>query len=344
MKLPKRYKINRYYQNNPKYFKELRNLVTHYPKQFTRMILAKGRKREGSNNWKLKYLYEWIIIMTKMFVEVPTTLTEKIAWIMNNMIDYPKCPVCQNKIKKYLGNATSNYSKHCCYKCSNQDPQTQLIKETTCMQRYGAKNIFASEYGKTQIKNTCIKNYGVPYSGMATVKKKHTEETCLRKYGVKNVNQCPKIKQKGIDTALSKHDHLFNYCKYQFDNRKFDSSWELMYYIYLKDHKIFFEYNKKGLFFIYEENGKMHRFYPYFIVNGEIQEIKGNQFFNDKGEPYNKQYKIWWWEKYYCILNNNIKLLRESDLKHVFEYFNSKYGKSFIKSCLIVRNKIKINK
>ena len=87
-----------------------------------------------------------------------------------------------------------------------------------------------------------------------------------------------------------------------------------MYYIYLKDHNIQFEYHKNGLFFTYKENGKIHKFYPDFVVNGEIQEIKGNQFFNDKGEPFNRQLKVWWKEKYQCMIDNNVRILREIDL------------------------------
>lgn len=58
------------------------------------MLLAKGRKRDRIKHWKLKYLYDWIIDMTTMFIEIPPTLIEKIVWIMNDMVDYPKCQMC----------------------------------------------------------------------------------------------------------------------------------------------------------------------------------------------------------------------------------------------------------
>ena len=49
-----------------------------------------------------------------------------------------------------------------------------------------------------------------------------------------------------------------------------------MYYIYLKDHKIQFEYHKPNLLFVYYVNGHKKHYYPDFVVENEIQEIKGS--------------------------------------------------------------------
>ena len=171
MNMPKTYGDNRYYRNNPDYFNQLRQLIIKYPRQCTQIILAKGRKREN-NKWKLKYLYDWIMQMTQQFIEIPPTLVEICVWIMNDMIDYKKCknPNCVRKIKKYQ--STGKYGEYCCHTCSASDPQTLIKRENSCLQKYGTKNIFASEYGKNKIKETCLKKYGVPYSGMTDIKNK----------------------------------------------------------------------------------------------------------------------------------------------------------------------------
>lgn len=334
MNMPKTYTDNRYYKNNPIYFKQLRKLILQYPRQCTHILLAKGRKREGANNWKFKYLYDWIMQMSCLFVETPPTLIEILLWIMNDMIDYPICENqnCKNKIRKLqIG---GRYAKHCCCKCSGKNPQTLKQRELTCLKIYGSKNIFSSDYGKNKIRETCLKNYGVPYSGMSSIKKKHTEESNIKKYGVKNVNQVPEIKERGTTTLMKNYGQLFNYSKYKYDNHKFDSSWEIIYYMYLKDHKIQFEFHKTNFFFTYKKEGKLKRYYPDFIVENEIHEIKGDQFFNDKNEPYDTVHKLWWKEKYQCMIDHNVKILRSADLKPVFEWFYSIYDNNYLQKFL----------
>lgn len=336
MQLPtdEQIKINRFYRNNQTLFIDLLNLVKQYPQHAVRMINAHGNIKRKIRP-KYQYLKDWILQQTIEFIQMPKTLHEIIQWILMDRIDYAKCPICGKDIKTFT-------SKHCSSRCAGINPDTLIKRINTTNKLYGCNNVFQSATIKQKISDKLYATEGVLFTGQLMSKKKHTEQTCLRKYGVKNVNQCAEIKQRGINTALSRHDHLFNYCKYEYDNRKFDSSWELMYYIYLKDHNIPFEYHKSGLFFTYIQDGKCHRFYPDFIVNGEIHEIKGDQFFNDKGEPYNVQFKVWWKEKYQCMLDNNVKILRERDLIHVFEYYSTTYGKNNIQKYLICRNKIRV--
>ena len=78
--------------------------------------------------------------------------------------------------------------------------------------------------------------------------------------------------------------------KYIYNNIKFDSSWELAYYIWLKDHNINFEYHTVIL--EYKVNDTTHFYYPDFKVNNELQEIKGTHFFDKDGQlidPYSKK-------------------------------------------------------
>ena len=56
-----------------------------------------------------------------------------------------------------------------------------------------------------------------------------TRITSLLKYNTESPNQCHEIICK-----MRK--------KYIYDNLRFDSSWEIAYYIWLKDHNIEFEY------------------------------------------------------------------------------------------------------
>ena len=117
---------------------------------------------------------------------------------------------------------------------------------------------------------------------------------------------------------------------YTFNNIKFDSSWELAYYIWLKDHNIDFEY-QPNMPIEYKVNNLIKYYYPDFLINNQFYEIKGNQFFNENNQlinPFNNTLDI---EKYQCMIDNNVKILREKDIIPILDYNNEKYGKNYLK-------------
>ena len=117
---------------------------------------------------------------------------------------------------------------------------------------------------------------------------------------------------------------------YTFNNIKFDSSLELAYYIWLKDHNIDFEY-QPNMPIEYKVNNLIKYYYPDFLINNQFYEIKGNQFFNENNQlinPFNNTLDI---EKYQCMIDNNVKILREKDIIPILDYINEKYGKNYLK-------------
>lgn len=92
-----------------------------------------------------------------------------------------------------------------------------------------------------------------------------------------------------------------------------DSSYELIWVIYQLEHNKPFERNK--IAYEYDWKGKTKKYFPDFIQNNEIIEIKG--FTTD-------QTKI--------KLNSvsNLKVLFKEDLKVELDYVESKYGKNFV--------------
>lgn len=159
------------------------------------------------------------------------------------------------------------------------------------------------------------------------------KKTCKEKYGVENVAQNIEIHKKMLNTQLERHGTKQSAHHYIFNNECFDSSWELAYYIYLMDNKIDFLYQPDTPLEYLDENKKKRLYYPDFLVNGEFQEIKGNQFFNENGEPYNMYKKEFWWEKYNLMLSNNIKIIRQDEALKYVKYVNKKYGIDFLKNC-----------
>lgn len=94
-----------------------------------------------------------------------------------------------------------------------------------------------------------------------------------------------------------------------------DSSWELAFVIYNLEHNIPFKRNTEKFEYKYENN--IYNYIPDFIMSdGYYVEIKG----------YETEQTF---AKYQSC--NKLIILKEKDLKHVFEYVINKYGKDFIK-------------
>lgn len=137
------------------------------------------------------------------------------------------------------------------------------------------------------------------------------------------------------------------FAKYQYDGEWFDGSWELAYRIWCKENKknikkspYCFEYEVVGV------DGKLekHKYWPDFEVDGQLVEIKGDQFFTEDGKsmrcPYRK--KEWSDEfcahmnriydaKFQCMLANHVTIMRSSDIVVCINYVNEKYGSRYLK-------------
>jgi hypothetical protein len=93
-----------------------------------------------------------------------------------------------------------------------------------------------------------------------------------------------------------------------------DSSYELAFVIYHLEHHIEFKRNTQSYEYIF--NGKSHQYYPDFLVDGELIEIKG--YIDEQVKEKLNQCPI------------AIKVWMKEDMKHIFDYVHTKYGKKFI--------------
>lgn len=227
--------------------------------------------------------------------------------------------------------------------------QTEEFREKmkkTNLERYGQEYTGGVESVIKKKHKTCLEKYGEEESFKSKNNKEKTRETLLKKYGVEYSYEIPGRKEKAIKTLYSHTGHkVVTYKGYSYDNKNFDSSYELAYYIWLKDH------DKEFIFHPFEpipytgNDGKEHLYLPDFIVEGRIQETKGDQFFNEKGEPWDPYGKKFWWEKYNLMKENNVEILKFGDLKFAFDYVEETYGKGFLKKCRCKRNfKLEENK
>ena len=138
------------------------------------------------------------------------------------------------------------------------------------------------------------------------------------------------------------------YHKYRYNDEEFDSSWELAFYIYNKDHGIPIKRNNREKYFTFNVDGdKEYKYYPDFIINGnEYIEIKGDQFYNGETLIYPYRYlhgaplsnekiekisKIFN-SKWKCMCDNKVKVIMKDDIKPYLHYVDETYGKQFIQS------------
>lgn len=236
------------------------------------------------------------------------------------------CPIC-GKETKFI-NATIGYSICCSVKCGFKNSNKK--RKTTNLQKWGVENPFQAEVIKEKIKETNLSTIGVenPMQLKETVDK--IKQTCKDKYGDENYRNCDKIKE----TRISKYGSYLSldaisktHKKYIYNNVKFDSSWELAYYIWLKDNNIQFEYH--SVILEYTVNDKKHFYYPDFKVNNELVEIKGSYLLDENMILINPVTKEKLYEKTQCLKDNNVKII--TDCSEYLNYIIEKYGKHYLK-------------
>jgi hypothetical protein len=202
-------------------------------------------------------------------------------------------------------------------------------RKQTNLKRYGLENtggmnrkLETEEQKKARIeksRKTKLERYGNAGYGNPTKGK----ATKLERYGDANYN----------NQKLSKR-------KYFYDNIYFDSSWEIAFYIYLKDNQIAFEFHP-DIFFKYDFNGKQHNYYPDFIVNNMPIELKGSQFFCNGTmiNPFDRSQDELYKAKYNCMIKNHVKIISNNEIKPYIDYINRTYGRAFLKECRVHANK-----
>ena len=220
-------------------------------------------------------------------------------------------------------------------KYDDENYNNQEKSKETCLKRYGVEYSFQSENNKSKSKKTCLEKYGVEHAMQNEKIKKqaldkwkqnkdeHLEkmkQTMLEKYGVEYAMQCKEIQDKAKK-------------KYFYDGIFFDSSWELAFWIYniengnnnIKRPKIFFEY---------EYNGNIYKYFPDFEIDGKFYEIKGLQFFENKDSsgrminPFDKSQNDKFEAKHQCMIKNHVNIITNVDKE--LKYVENKYTKDFL--------------
>ena len=286
--------------------------------------------KRASGKYKVHLRHDiWRENLEKVFQEYPKIkefcdsfpdIAQFIYCLKNGLCEVPKCPIC-GKFCKFETEGGQYYRNTCCNTLCQKE-----WKRRGCLGKYGVENPSQLDWVQKKKEQTCLENYGakIPFQtdrvkninkeiqkskGKEIIGK--SQKTMLEKYGSKNPSQVKEFQRKKS-------------WRYYYDGERFDSKPELAYYIYLQDHNIPFTFHVEKLDYIKE--GIKHFYYPDFKVDNKFIEIKGDHFFNEKGEPFNKYNLEYWWEKYNCMIENSVKILRSGEYKQYIDYITQTYG------------------
>lgn len=213
-----------------------------------------------------------------------------------------------------------------------------IIKEKqvdTVRNKYGVDSFSQTEEFIEKFHKTSLEHYGCTHPAKSKEVRGKIIQTTLERYGYENCMQNLSIRRKSL---ANKH-----HAKYTHNGIMFDSTWEISYYIWLTDNHIEFEYHP-SINITYTYNGKPRIYQPDFIVNEELQEIKGNMFFSNKAAsgtmvcPFDHSKDTQAEAKHRCMIENNVKILLYEDIKQYIDYVKKTYGKHYLTQCRRVPN------
>lgn len=303
------------------------------------------------------------------FILNPTTYTEKLNsrnWYKFNCI---RCNAIT--IKKGNANKTLTDSYFMCKKCAKEAAaikykdwynnlseaekdefknkaslsEEQKLKHKENIRRYfNNESIIDKTARMEKARQTLIDKYGVTNPGqISTVReriKEHWKNIDKKAYAEKcrhdQLNRPYEDKiasiKKANSTKLERFGALNCVIRYIYNKLSFDSSWELAFYIYYIDMGV--PITRSPTILNYEYNNKLYNYIPDFSINNILYEIKGDQFFNEQGilfNPFNSEDSERYHAKYYCMVQNNVVIIKYKQIKFYLDYIDTKYGKDYLK-------------
>lgn len=270
---------------------------------------------------------------------VKNRVTTKHKNLNIKVYDIP-CEICGTIFQIELSEKNyklGNHKKTCCKKCA----VALSIKNTDKAAKN--KNISKTTKGRKMSDETYIKHYGNKSNCVETIVENDKVYKKRRKDIIRYCLEC----NSPIDFSVRSHQTKFccDECKNKhwsrelsnklkgktggyrvlsgnkkhksgkYDGIYFDSSWELAFYVYCKEHNI--DIKRCNVVRNYIYNDKEYKYYPDFIVNDKIIEIKG-----------------YITERTKCKIeyNPDVKVLYEADIKSCLDYCKEKYGEKFWES------------
>ena len=234
-----------------------------------------------------------------------------------------------------------------------QKEETKEKRRQTSMERYGDETFNNRKKYKETLENnpeiiekqtaktkaTKFERYG----NETYVNPEQAKETCLKRYGVTSYQKTEESKRRHSNwyNNLSDEEKLElkrkrSSKRWLYDGIYFDSFWEIEFYVFHKDHGHRIIYEPCAL--EYKVDGKIHRYYPDFEVDGKLFELKSERLLNEdktdlKAPPKQASMQSVYSAKFQCMKDNNVTLISNDEIIPYEKYIKYKYGSSLKKSC-----------
>lgn len=172
---------------------------------------------------------------------------------------------------------SQGYATYCCFEHYKISELVKEHRKATTLERFGVENCFQSEKCKERAKLTKLTKYGNAYF----VNSEKTKKTVLEKYGVDNVSKFSEVKQKIRDTMIKHfgcHNSQDPMCRnrmrtrYVYNDIKFDSSYEIAFYVWHIDHG--YNVTRCNESLSYEFDGREYKYFPDFKIDDKFYEVK----------------------------------------------------------------------
>lgn len=243
------------------------------------------------------------------------------------------CPICGKEhvevISKHLFEI-GKYKKTCSDECAkklsslNTNKEIKTIKQKeNYLKKKENGEVVSFNKGKRLVNGHYIydPNYFKPFNEKCKYCGKVINSP-IRKYCSK---ECRKADMHNFLSLLAKKNNFGGYHPNSIKNHKkgtylglhFDSSWELAFIVYCKEHNMNIS-RFKG-YRTYQINGEIKKYYPDFTVDNKHYEIKG--YYDEFAKQKHLQ-------------NPDIILLKRNEMKKYVEYTKNKYGENFTETLL----------
>lgn len=215
------------------------------------------------------------------------------------------CKHCQKEISKK--NVFCSSSCSASFNNTLRKPRTLISKDRARSAAYKHLLSIGKEPRKKQAKikkalESC--RCGNP----RTIKnRKYCSSACAKLYGAQSISLAKKGKPgpSRLRSGRGKNG--------AYDGEHFNSTWELAYWIYCKDHNISIKRCKEKFPYFNPETQTNHNYYPDFRVEGRLVEIKG---YHTKVVDYKAN-----------SIHEPLKIYYAKDLVEIFDYIEKKYQK-----------------
>lgn len=304
----------------------------------------------------------------------------RLVWIVNGLTDFPRCPVCGKKIGfednlacwqttvKHKKTNAWNYKTHCRKLHAEMDPEHQKLVEAGVMESLGAthpmkipdiqKKTF--EKGKATYRartgyDTHFENPEYQKENIERIRrnwkdpKKHKTMASKARMtrDAKSPDEKADIERRRQNSRLKtvgSPNYHWGTRYYEYEGMTFDSSWEIYTWIWFKEtgHDI----RRGDVRFEYRFDGVVHGYYPDFVIDGELVEVKGDQFFSVRGDVNSPMWHPYFRDrktpeelarldglaraKQRCMRRHGVKILVWKDIAPMKAYADGKYGRDCV--------------